>query len=65
MARDILSEFGPDSPSNQKARATCGGIEQAKPLPYSPPVGPTTFSHEGPGLANHTNHDNCGTQGKR
>ena len=64
MARDILSEYGPDSPADQKPRATNGGEMPKKDLPYSPPKGPTTFMHEGPGLANHTNHDNCGTQGK-
>jgi hypothetical protein len=61
---DILRQYGPDSPSNQKPRATSGGAQDPKPLPYSPPVGPTTFSHEGPGLADHMNHNNCGTQGK-
>ena len=63
MARDILSEYGPDSPANQKPRASSGGVTEAKPLPYSPPQGPTTFSHVGPGLAGHTNYGNCGTQG--
>ena len=64
MARDILSEFGPDSPSNQKPRATCGGVEEAKPLPYDPPDGPKGLGNRGPGLGG-TNHGNCGTQGKR
>lgn len=65
MARDILGEFGPDEPFDQKPRATNGGHMTPKPTSYSPPVGPTTFDHQGPGLANHTNHDNCGTQGRR
>ena len=30
---------------------------------YQHPKGPTTFDHQGPGLAAHNNHDNCGTQG--
>jgi hypothetical protein len=50
MARDILGEYGPDKSSPQAARATSGGVEHAKPLPYSPPVGPTNLHHQGPGL---------------
>lgn len=66
MSKDILSEFGPDSPSNQRPRATGGGAQTTRDVHnYKHPVGPTTFSHQGPGLAAHTNHDNCGTQGKR
>lgn len=64
MARDILSEYGRDSSQPQAPRATNGGQCDPKPIPYSPPMGPTTFSHEGPGLADHTNHGCCGTQGK-
>lgn len=64
MARDILSEYGRDSSQPQVPRATNGGQCDPKPIPYSPPMGPTTFSHEGPGLADHTNHGCCGTQGK-
>jgi hypothetical protein len=64
MARDILSGFGPDSNTHQQPRAKSGGVKEAKSLPYDPPKGPTTFSHEGPGLADHMNHNNCGTQGK-
>lgn len=64
MADDIFADWGFDAPKPQVPRATSGGVEQAKPLPYSHPVGPTTFSHEGPGLADHTNHGCCGTQGK-
>jgi hypothetical protein len=62
--RDILSGFGPDSPDDQQPRARNGGEMPVKPIPYKPPVGPTTFSHEGPGLADHTNHGCCGTNGK-
>lgn len=65
MARDILSEYGPDSPSNQQPRATNGGIMPKKEIPYSPPKGPTNMYHQGPGLANATNYGPCGTQGKR
>lgn len=62
MAKDILGEFGPEASSGN--RASNGGEMMPKPIPYSPPVGPTTFSHEGPGLADHTNHGCCGSQGK-
>jgi hypothetical protein len=41
-----------------------GGKPEPKPLPYSPPKGPTTQGHKGPGLGG-TNHGTCGTQGKR
>lgn len=64
MSKDILSEYGNDSSADQAARATNGGHCVPKPIPYSPPVGPTTFSHEGPGLADHMNHGCCGSQGK-
>ena len=64
MADDILSMYGSDSSTSQAARATNGGKMEKKDLPYSPPKGPTTFSHEGPGLADHTNQGCCGTQGK-
>ncbi len=66
MAKDILSEYGSESNESQAPRASNGGHCVPKPIPYSPPKGPTTFSHEGPGLANHTNHGNAGasTQGK-
>lgn len=64
MSRDILSEYGKDSGAGNAPRATNGGKMDVKSIPYSPPKGPTTFSHEGPGLADHTNHGCCGTQGK-
>ena len=64
MSKDMLREFGPDSASNEKPRASSGGEMQAKPLPYSPPVGPKNHMHEGPGLKGGTNHGCCGTQGK-
>lgn len=62
MASDILSEFGPDSFQPQAARATTGGVKEAKPLRYSPPVGPTSQSQQGPGL--HGDNHDCGSQGK-
>lgn len=50
MAKDILREFGPDSPADQRARATSGGVTRAKPLPYSTPQGPLDQWHQGPGI---------------
>jgi|SRR6516225_9753661 hypothetical protein len=64
MPRPILSEFGPDASKPQAPRATRGGVLEAKTLPYSTPVGPTTFQHSGPGLANRNNYGNAGSQGK-
>jgi hypothetical protein len=64
MARGILSEFGPDAVKPQVARATSGGCTEAKTLPYASPVGPTTFGHNSPGLANRNNYGNAGSQGK-
>lgn len=65
MAKDILSSFGPDTPKEQAPQRSGSGQVTCRPLPYDPPKGPTTFMHEGPGLADHMNHSNCGTQGKR
>lgn len=60
---DILSEFGKDSGAGQVPRATSGGAMQPKPIPYSPPVGPSNIMDpKSPGLHG-TNHGNCGTQG--
>lgn len=64
MARDILSEYGPDSRSPQAPRAGSGGVTSAKELPYSPPQGPTSLMHRGPGLGG-DNCGNAGTQGPR
>lgn len=64
MARDILSEYGPESPNNQKARATNGGVQEVKQIPYSPPVGPKSINDpKTPGIHGE-NHGNCGTQGR-
>lgn len=41
-----------------------GGKPNMRELNYSPPQGPTTFSHSGPGLANHDSIGRNGTQGK-
>lgn len=62
MTREILSEYGPEAKSGN--RATNGGHCEPKPLPYDPPKGPTAQMQKGPGLHG-TNHGCCGTQGKR
>lgn len=54
---------GPDTSKPQAPRATSGGVKEAKPLPYSPPKGPTNQMVKGPGLHG-TNHGQCGTQRK-
>lgn len=61
---DILSNYGKNSPTPQSPRATNGGKQIPKPIPYSPPKGPTGQMKQSPGLGG-TNHGNCGTQGKR
>ncbi len=63
MSKDTLSEFGPDSPSDQMPRASGGGEMPVKPIPYSPPKGPTGQMQQGPSIHG-TNHGCCGTQGK-
>ena len=64
MARDILNEYGPDSPANQMPRATSGGVMSAKPINYKPPVGPKNINDsKSPGLHG-DNCGCCGTQGK-
>lgn len=58
---DILSDYGKDSNTSQSPRATNGGKQDPKPIPYSPPTG-RAGSTSGPGLGG-TNHGPCGTQG--
>lgn len=60
MARDFLGEFGPDKKVGGGGEA-CGGITEAKPLSYKPPVGPTSQSQQGPGLHGETHKS--GSQG--
>ncbi len=60
---DILSQFGSDTPQPQVARASNGGKQTPKPIPYSPPKAQVPMK-KGPGLGG-TNHGNCGSQGKR
>lgn len=65
MARDILNEFGPDSPNVQKARANSGGVKHAKDvMNYKPPKGPTNINDpKTPGIhGDEACH--CGTQGR-
>ena len=65
MARDILGEYGNDTPTHQQPRATNGGQQEPKTIPYSPPVGPSNINDpKGPGIHG-TNHGNCGSQGRR
>jgi hypothetical protein len=61
--RDILGEYGPEADKPQEPRATCGGITEAKKLPYSPPVGPIGLGNNSPGLGG-ANCGNAGSQGK-
>lgn len=63
MSRDILSEYGPESTSG--SRTSNGGQMDPKPIPYSPPKGPSNINDpKGPGIHG-TNHGNTGTQGRR
>src|SRR5215472_14876363 len=65
MSRGILSELDTDASKPQAARAECGGVMRSRDvMNYSAPVGPSTFSHSGPGLANRNNYGNAGSQGK-
>ena len=64
MSEDILDQYGPDSRQGQAPRATNGGRQSPKPIPYDRPKGPTNQMHQGPGLADSTNHGCCGTQGR-
>lgn len=62
--RDILSGYGRDTSQPQAPRASSGGGQEAKSLPYSPPQGPKGITDpKSPGLHG-DNCGNCGTQGK-
>ncbi len=64
MPKDILDEYGSDSYVGQAPRATNGGHCEPKPIPYSPPKGPSNIGDpKSPGLHG-TNHGCCGTQGR-
>jgi len=45
------------------SRASNGGQQSVKEIPYSPPQGPAGQMRQGPGLGG-TNHGVCGTQGR-
>ena len=69
MARDILSEYGPESPLNQRPRARSGGIMPVRDVRnYCPPQGPTNINDpRGPGLhgqnCGNTNRPVCSSEG--
>jgi hypothetical protein len=52
MPRDILSEYGRDIPKPQAARATSGGVKEAKSISnYAAPRGPTNINDpKSPGI---------------
>lgn len=57
-------EGWPSAGSPQATRATNGGKQEVKPIPYSPPCGPSNINDpQSPGLHG-TNHGTCGTQGR-
>lgn len=60
MARDILSEYGPDYNAPQAGRGQNQGRSSRDVMGYAPPQGPTNITEaEAPGL----HGDNCGNQG--
>jgi len=60
MARDILSEFGKDSSNPQAARATSGGVKEAKPISnYKAPQGPTNINDPKSPSLHGTNLGSC------
>ena len=61
MSDDILDMYGRDSGAGQAPRATNGGKQEVKPIPYSNPVGPKNKTEVG---SSGTNHVCCGSQGK-
>lgn len=63
MGKDILSMYGPDSPSNQRPRASGGGEMPVRDVHnYQPPKGPSNINDpKSPGLHG-DNCGNCGTQ---
>lgn len=69
MARDILGEYGPESRTPQRARATTGGIMSTRDVHnYCPPQGPTNITDpKGPGLhgqnCGNTNRPVCSSEG--
>ena len=62
MKKDIFDNY-PSSATQGGKRAYCGGVEEFKELPYSPPKGPKGQMDTGVGLHG-TNHGNKVNQGK-
>lgn len=61
---EILDHYS-DNSSMGTNRASGGGQQSPKDLPYSPPQGPKGITQgNGPGIGG-SNHGNCGTQGRR
>ena len=51
MARPILSEYGPDTPKKQAAKAKTGGVKSARDvMGYKAPYGPTSLGNRSVGL---------------
>lgn len=64
MERDILGEYGPESSQPQRAPASNGGQCDPKPMPYSPPQGPSNINDpKSPGIHG-TNYGNNVNQGR-
>lgn len=66
MARDILGEYGRDTPKPQRAPASSGGVMSVKEIPYSAPQGPIGINNpQTPGLhgSNHGNSQQCRADG--
>jgi hypothetical protein len=64
MAREILGEYGPDRPSNEKPRASNGGEMPVRDVRnYQAPKGPSNINDsKSPGL--HGDNHHCGSQGR-
>lgn len=66
MARDILSEYGADSPQPQADRLRNGGDPDCRDvMDYQPPTGPKYIMNTGVGLRGGRNFGNAGSQGKK
>jgi len=66
MGRDILGEYGPESPRDAMPRKVGGGVtmgEKRDVMGYQPPQGPSNIRDgNGPGLHG-KNYGACGSQG--
>jgi hypothetical protein len=63
--RDILSEYGPESPHHEAPRITRNGPAGSlhSDNDYHPPQGPIHMMNTGVGLRGGVNYGNCGLQG--